>query len=74
VTVPTLGGSVEMKIAPNSQAGQKLRLKGRGLPGKTPGDQYALLQIVTPPAHTEAQKTLYEKMAKEMPFNPRERM
>lgn len=74
VTVPTLGGPVDMKIAPNSQAGQKLRLKGRGLPGKTPGDQYALLQIVTPPAQSESQKQLYETMAKEMPFNPRERM
>lgn len=73
VTVPTLGGSVEMKIAPNSQAGQKLRLKGRGLPGKPePGDQYILLQIATPPAKTDADRALYEKMAKEMPFNPRQ--
>lgn len=73
VTVPTLGGSVEMKIAPGSQSGQKLRLKGRGLPVKpTPGDQYVLLQILTPPAKTEAQKAMYETMAKEMPFNPRE--
>ncbi len=72
VMVPTLGGLVEMKIAPNSQAGQKLRLKGRGLPKKSgSGDQYLLLQIVTPPAHTEAQRALYEKMAQEMPFDPR---
>jgi curved DNA-binding protein len=72
VTVPTLGGPVEMKIAPGSQSGQKLRLKGRGLPVKNePGDQYALLQIVTPPAKTDEQKAFYEKMAKEMPFDPR---
>jgi curved DNA-binding protein len=72
ITVPTLGGAVDMKIAPNSQTGHKLRLKGRGLPAKpTAGDQYILLQIVTPPAQTEAQKALYEKMAQEMPFNPR---
>jgi len=74
VTVPTLGGPVDMKIAPNSQAGQKLRLKERGIPGRPHGDQYALLQIQTPPAHTDAQRALYEKMAQEMPFNPRERM
>lgn len=75
VTVPTLGGSVDMKIAPGSQAGQKLRLKGRGLPGKPEvGDQYALLQIVTPPAHTDAERALYEKMAKEMPFDPRKNL
>lgn len=75
VTVPTLAGSVEMKIAAGSQAGQKFRLKGRGFPGKPEaGDQYVLLQIVTPPANTEAQRALYEKMAQEMPFNPREKL
>ena len=72
VTVPTLGGPVDMKIVPGSQTGQKLRLKGRGLPGQPlPGDQYALLQILTPQAKTDTQKALYEKMAQEMPFNPR---
>ncbi|EKD53891.1 MAG: hypothetical protein ACD_60C00143G0033 [uncultured bacterium] len=72
ITVPTLAGPVEMKIAANAAAGQKLRLKGRGLPGKSAsGDQYALLQIVTPPAETAAARELYEKMAKEMPYNPR---
>lgn len=75
VSVPTLGGTVEMKIAPGAQAGQKLRLKGRGLPGTAEsGDQYALLQIVTPPANTETQKALYEKMAQEMPFDPRKNL
>lgn len=75
VTVPTLGGPVDMKIAPSSQSGQKLRLKGRGLPSKAaPGDQYVLLQILTPPAKTDAQRVLYEKMAQEMPYNPRERL
>lgn len=75
VTVPTLAGPVEMKIAPGSQAGQKLRLKGRGLPGKpASGDQYAMLQVVTPPAKTDAQRALYEKMAQDMPFNPRQGM
>lgn len=75
LTVPTLGGPVEMKIAPNSQSGQKLRLKGRGLPVKNaPGDEYVLLQIQTPPSQTSADRALYEKMAKEMPFNPREKL
>ncbi|HSW92901.1 MAG TPA: DnaJ C-terminal domain-containing protein [Gammaproteobacteria bacterium] len=75
VTVPTLAGPVEMKIAAGAQAGQKLRLKGRGLPGNPlAGDQYALLQIVTPPAHTDAERALYEKMAQEMPFDPRKNL
>lgn len=72
VKIPTLGGRVGLKLAPNSQAGQKLRLKGRGMPGKShTGDQYAILQIQTPPAQTPEQKQVYEKMSQVMPFNPR---
>ena len=75
IKVPTLGGSVDLKIAQGSLPGQKLRLKGRGLPNKsTPGDQYVLLQIVTPPAKTEAEREVYEKMAKEIPFDPRKHL
>ncbi len=75
ITVPTLGGSVDLKITPGSQAGQKLRLKERGLPGKpVAGDQYVVLQIYAPPATTEAQRALYEKMAQEMPVNPRKNL
>lgn len=73
IKIPTLGGPVELKIAPDSQTGKQLRLKGRGLPAKAaPGDQYVLLQILTPPPKTESQRSLYEKMSQDMPFNPRE--
>lgn len=72
IKVPTLGGTVGMKLAPNAHAGQKLRLKGRGLPGKPEaGNQYAIIQIEVPPAKTPEDKQLYEKMAQIMPFNPR---
>lgn len=72
IKVPTLGGVVGMKLAPGSQSGQKLRLKGRGMPGKPhAGDQYAVLQIETPPAHTDEQRKLYQTMSDTMPFNPR---
>lgn len=71
ISTPTLGGKVDLKIPPNSQSGQKLRLKGRGLPGNPAGDQYVLLKIVVPPAHTDEQRELYKKMAEIMPFNPR---
>lgn len=72
ISVPTLGGHVEVKIPADSQTGKKLRLKGRGIPAKTPGDQYLLLEIMTPPAHAEAAQALYKKMAAELPFNPRQ--
>lgn len=74
IVVPTLSGKIDLKIPPGSQGGQKLRLKNRGLPGKTPGNQYVLLKIITPAPTSEAATELYKKMAEVMPFNPREKM
>lgn len=71
VKVPTLHGQVEMSIPAGARSGQKLRLKGRGLPGKAPGDQYVVLQIVTPPAEDEQARRLYREMADKLAFNPR---
>ncbi|HVV68863.1 MAG TPA: DnaJ C-terminal domain-containing protein [Gammaproteobacteria bacterium] len=71
VAAPTLGGKVEMTIPPNSQSGTKLRLKGRGLPAKSPGDEYVVLKIVIPEPKTDAERQLYKKMAEEMHFDPR---
>ncbi|MFA5531479.1 MAG: DnaJ C-terminal domain-containing protein [Thiohalomonadaceae bacterium] len=71
VAVPTLGGTVEARIPAGAHSGQRLRLRGRGLPGNPPGDQYLVLQISTPPADTDAKRKLYRDMAKAMPFNPR---
>jgi len=71
LNIPTLGGRVEMHIPAGSQSGRKLRLKGRGLPGHPAGDQYIVLHIETPPANSPAARELYERMAREMPFNPR---
>lgn len=74
VMVPTLAGKVDLKIPPSSQGGQTLRLKKRGLPGTPQGDQYVLLKIVIPQPTTDAARELYQSMAKEMPFNPRDKM
>ncbi len=71
VVVPTLGGKVELTIPPGSQAGRKLRLSGRGLPGQPAGDQYVVLVIVVPEAHDEAQRAVYREMARLMPGDPR---
>jgi curved DNA-binding protein len=71
VQTPTLAGPVDLRIPPNAKAGQKMRLKGRGLPGPTVGDQYVLLKIVQPPADTPRAKELYEQMQRELPFDPR---
>ncbi len=71
VTTPTLGGNVELKLPAGSQSGEKLRLKGKGLPGNPPGDQYIVLKIVTPEATTATARKFYEEMASMMPMDPR---
>jgi curved DNA-binding protein len=71
VTVPTLGGPVAMQIPANSQSGQKLRLRGRGLPGSTAGDEYVQLKVVLPPATSAEAKRLYEEMRAQLGFDPR---
>ncbi len=70
VEIPTLKGKVKMSIAPGTQSGAKMRIKDRGL-GKTPGNQYVVVQVMTPPVSSDEDKALYEKMAEQMPFNPR---
>lgn len=62
ISVPTLGGPVELKIPGNSEAGRKLRLRGRGLPGKPGGDQIVELEVLAPSPHSDAQKNAYETM------------
>jgi curved DNA-binding protein len=74
VKVPTPDGVVELKIPEGSASGRKLRLKGRGIPGSTPGDCYVIVTIALPPADSEAAKDLYRKMAQELNFNPRAKM
>jgi len=71
IKIPTPDGNVDLTVPPNSRQGSKLRLKGRGLPGKTPGDFFVVLQIALPPANTERAKTVYRTMQQELDFNPR---
>jgi curved DNA-binding protein len=71
VTVPTLGGEVELKIPAGSNSGKRMRLRGRGMPGATPGDQLVTLEIHAPKAQTEEQRKLYEQMAEAFDYSPR---
>jgi curved DNA-binding protein len=74
VKAPTPAGAVDLKIPADSNQGRKMRLKGRGLPGKTPGDLYVVLQVSLPPADSEDAKRLYEQMQDQLGFNPRAAM
>ncbi len=71
VEVPTLGGPVMLNIPSGAVAGQKLRLKGRGLPGKPAGDQLVLLEIAVPRAVNEQQRKLFEQLRDSFEFDPR---
>ncbi|CAN1505540.1 CbpA DnaJ-class molecular chaperone [Burkholderiaceae bacterium] len=72
VALPTPTGKVELNIPANTMAGKKLRLKGKGIPGKEPGDLYAVIRLATPPASTDAEKEAYRTLSKSFTFNPRE--
>ena len=75
INVPTPSGEVELKIPAGSSAGRKLRLKGRGLPGNTPGDFYFVLQVALPPAEGDAAAQVYRDMASAFKsFNPRAKL
>ena len=66
VSVPTLGGKVDVRVPPDSDSGRKLRLRGRGLPGKpAPGDQIVELEVYAPRAETDAQRDLYRQMGEQ---------
>lgn len=71
VALPTLSGRIHLTIPANSQSGQRLRVKGKGLPGKQrQGDLYAVLKVVMP-ENNEAIKEQWQKMAELAPFDPR---
>lgn len=74
VTVPTLDGDVTLTIPPGTTGNQRLRLKGKGIPGRgdsPAGDLYADLRIVLPKAIPPDQAALYAKLAEISNFSPR---
>ncbi|TXS95404.1 DnaJ domain-containing protein [Parahaliea maris] len=72
VTVPTLDGKVTLTVAPDSQAGRKLRIKGKGLVSKSGrGDLYALLKVVMPPKAGDRARELWQSLSEEQAFDPR---
>jgi curved DNA-binding protein len=73
VKLPTPAGAVNLKVPPATQAGQRLRLAGRGLarPGAQAGSLYAIAQIVVPTVVDDAQRALFRQLAQNSTFNPR---
>lgn len=74
VKVPTPGGDVDLRIPQGAGQGKRLRLKGRGIPGKTAGDLFVTPVVTVPPADSNEARELYRRMADELDYDPREKM
>lgn len=74
VTVPTPLGKVGLSVPSNSKAGQTLRIKGRGIPTKVPGDLLVKLNITMPPAQTDDERAAYKAFSESFTFNPRSKL
>jgi curved DNA-binding protein len=73
IEVPTLEGKADIRVPPGVHSGQRLRLRGQGLNmrGGGRGDHFARLKIVVPRELTEAEKKLFQELAKVSHFKPR---
>jgi curved DNA-binding protein len=74
ISVPTLNGRVNIKIPPGTHGGQKLRVRGRGLPERAGanGDLIVVTRIEIPSKVTEPERKLWEQLSRESSFNPRD--
>ncbi|MBA4387765.1 MAG: cytochrome C biogenesis protein [Verrucomicrobia bacterium] len=73
VNISTPGGTATISLPAGARSGQRLRLRGRGLPhGRAEaGDLYVVIQIAVPPKLTAKEKELFEQLAEVSSFNPR---
>jgi curved DNA-binding protein len=75
VAVPTLSGTIKLRIPPGTKNGKQLRVRGQGLPkspGGERGDLYVVVQLQIPETISEEERGLWEKLARTSRFNPRE--
>ena len=74
VPVPTMDGTASLRIPPGTQSGQKIRLKGKGMPqrrGDGRGDLFAVVKIVVPTTLDAKERELFQELAKRSSFKPR---
>jgi curved DNA-binding protein len=74
ISVPTLDGRVNIKIPAGTQSGQKLRVRGRGLPARAgeKGDLIVVARVEVPAQITDAERELWTRLSQESRFNPRD--
>ena len=75
ISVPTLDGPVKIKIPPGTQNGQKLRVRGHGLPERSggKGDLIVVASIAMPAQITDDERKLWTQLASASKFQPREK-
>jgi curved DNA-binding protein len=75
VRLPTLDSPVELSVPPNTQTGQRLRLRGQGMSRRGGrGDQYVRVRIVNPPTLSPTERELFQRLASESRFDARQFM
>jgi len=75
LVVPTLSGTIKLRIPPGSNNGQQLRVRGQGLPhrpGGERGELYVVLNVRLPSKVTEEERALWENLGRISRFNPRQ--
>ena len=73
ISVPTLAGRVNIKIPAGTQPGQKLRVRGRGLPARdgAHGDLFVVTKLAVPSKISDGERKLWEQLQRDSKFNPR---
>jgi curved DNA-binding protein len=74
IEVPALEGMKSLTVPPSSSTGQRLRIKGQGIPaasGKPQGDLFVLLKVVVPKSTDATSKRLIQEFSERNPQNPR---
>jgi len=74
VSAPTVTGPVTMTIPTGSDTGRQLRLRGKGIQKKSPGDEIVTLKVFIGPSSDPELAAFLEKWAPQHPFDPREGM
>ena len=74
VSVPTVTGPVTMTIPKGSDTGRQLRLRGKGIQKKSPGDEIVTLKVFIGPSSDPELAAFLEEWAPQHPFDPREGM
>ncbi len=74
IEVPTIDGTMTIKVPPGTQGGQKLRIRGKGVydtHGLARGDEYIIINVVVPKKADKKTRELIEKLEETNPYEPR---